>query len=102
VTRTVLSLVALFVVSAAFGVAPVFADSTRLCNNRCASDDDVTVNQDNDVDNSTDNSVTDNSTTNVDNSVTDNSTTDVDNSVDNDVKNCTATISGNSNTFNCP
>jgi hypothetical protein len=50
--RTVLLLVPVILVSAAFVTAPAFADSTRLCNNRCASDDDTTINNDNDVDTS--------------------------------------------------
>jgi hypothetical protein len=116
VRRTVLLLVAVFVVGA-FGTAPAFADSTRLCNNRCASDNDTTTNIDNSVednsttniDNSVDNSIEDNSTTNIDNSVEDNSTTNIDNSVTNNttnnttnnVENCTNSISGNNNTVNC-
>jgi hypothetical protein len=115
--RVIFLLMAVFVVGA-FGAAPAFADSTRLCNNRCASDNDTTTNIDNSVednsttniDNSVDNSVEDNSTTNIDNSVEDNSTTNIDNSVDNSVEdnsttnvsNCTPTISGgNNNTVNC-
>jgi hypothetical protein len=112
VRRIVLLLVAVFVVGA-FGAAPVFADSTRLCNNRCAADNDVTTT--NNIDNSVDNSVEDNSTTNIDNSVEDNSTTNIDNSVVNDndvtnnttnnttnnVENCTPTQTGNNNTVNC-
>jgi len=123
VRRAVLFLVAVFVVSAPFA-APAFADSTRLCNNRCASDDDTTINNDIDnsvdnsiednsttnIDNSVDNSIEDNSTTNIDNSVEDNSTTNIDNSVENtttnnttsNVESCTNTISGNNNTVNCP
>jgi hypothetical protein len=85
-----LLLVAVFLVSAAFGTAPAFADNTRLCNNRCASDDETTINNDNDVDNSVEN----NTTNNIDNNTTDN--------FDNDVESCTNTISGNNNTVNCP
>jgi patatin-like phospholipase/acyl hydrolase len=110
VRRTVLLLVAVFVVGA-FVTAPAFADSTRLCNNRCASDNDTTTNIDNSVednsttniDNSVDNSVEDNSTTNIDNSVEDNSTTNIDNSVTNNTTNNTTnniencTISGGNN-----
>jgi hypothetical protein len=99
VRRAVLLLVAVFVVSAPFA-APAFADSTRLCNNRCASDDDTTINNDidNSVDNSTTNNIEDNSTTNIDNSV-ENTTT---NNTTNNVTSCTNTISGNNNTVDCP
>lgn len=87
--RTVLLLVAVFLVSAAMGTAPALADSERLCNNRCASDNDTTINNDNDVDNSVEN--------NIDNSVENNTT----NNTTNNVENCTNSISGNNNTVNC-
>jgi hypothetical protein len=117
--RIILVLVGVLLISLVMGTAPAFADSTRLCNNRCASDDDTTINNDIDnsvdnsvednsttnIDNSVDNSVEDNSTTNIDNSVEDNSTNNIDNSTtnnfDNDVQSCTNTISGNNNTVNC-
>jgi hypothetical protein len=109
-----LLLVAVFLVSAAFGTAPAFADNTRLCNNRCASDDETTINNDNDVDNSVENNTTNNidndtainNDNDVDNSVENNTTNNIDNNTtdnfDNDVESCTNTISGNNNTVNCP
>jgi hypothetical protein len=95
-------------------VAPAFADSTRVCNNRCGD-----IDQSTDIDNSQDNDTTinDNDTTNVDNSTTNNvdnnttnnidndTTNNIDNSQDNDVTNNTTTktcgtISGNNSQCN--
>jgi hypothetical protein len=96
VIRRIVSLLMVTAMLLATMVAPAFADSTRVCNNRCGD-----VDQSTDIDNSQDNDTTinDNDTTNVDNSTTndiDNNTTNnidndttnnIDNSQDNDVTN---------------
>jgi hypothetical protein len=116
VIRRIVSLLMVTAMLLATMVAPAFADSTRVCNNRCGD-----VDQSTDIDNSQDNDTTinDNDTTNLDNSVTNdndttnnidnNTTNNIDNSVtndndttinDNDTTKTCGTISGNNSSCN--
>jgi hypothetical protein len=90
VFRRIVSVLMVSAMLLATMVAPAFADSTRVCNNRCgdvdlSQDNDTTTTIDNSVDNSVDNSGQDNS---IDNSI-DNSGQTIDNSVDNTTNNTT-------------
>jgi hypothetical protein len=110
VFRRIVSLLLVTTMLLATMVAPAFADSTRVCNNRCgdidqSTDIDNSVTNDNDTTNNIDNSVTnDNDTTN---NIDNNTTNNIDNSVtnDNDTTNNTTTktcgtISGNNSSCN--
>ncbi len=101
-------------------VAPAFADSTRVCNNRCgevdqsttnnidnsqdndttidqSQDNDVTANQDNDITNNTNQDNDVNSTTNT----TNNTTNNIENTTDDDVCTITGPGGGSGGNINC-
>jgi hypothetical protein len=84
VFRRIVSLLVVTTMLLATMVAPAFADSTRVCNNRCgdidlstdnSQDNDVTTNNDNDVTTNNDNDVTNNTTTKTCGNVTGNNST---------------------------
>jgi hypothetical protein len=95
VYRRIVSVLMVTTMLLATMVAPAFADSTRVCNNRCGD-----IDQSTDIDNSQDNDVTNNTTNNIDNSQDNDVTNNTTNNTTNNIEQCTTGNVGNNSTVN--